>query len=106
MIGNNRSGSLPARDGGVGKRENAADGEQKDEQQVGTEVKRGTTQPELEQVVAPQTYNDTYRYTRMLETRNLLYGVRTDINVPILCHKITGTAELWLLTRRNSVLLT
>jgi hypothetical protein len=53
MVGNNCSGSLPARDGGVRKRENAAEGEQKDEQQVGTEVKRGTTQPELEQVVAP-----------------------------------------------------
>jgi hypothetical protein len=48
VVGNNRSGSLPARDCGVGKRKNTADSEQKDEQQVGTEVKRGTAQPELE----------------------------------------------------------
>ncbi len=65
MVGNDRSGSLPARDGGVGKRENAADGEQKDEQQVGTEVKRGTTQPELE-TGSSSTYM-TIPHTKVVE---------------------------------------
>ncbi len=65
MVGNNRSGSFPARDCGVGKRENAADGEQKDEQQVGTEVKRRTTQPELE--TSSSSAHMTIPYTEVVE---------------------------------------